>query len=996
MKYIVCFCRWRTMLCNSERPTVCGGTPDASAQPRPNTSPALHLTQSTHTMPAINNNQKLDDLSENCESPDHCVTVGYRKRCRPCHSKYVRESKRKQRQENKLQADMKIKTRSVNIKKRTKYYHVLCEQCKKKKVLDYCSECSSKYTSVKQVNYRQMKQVRNKYQSVSKGVCQDLSVGHETKIKSKGKSQVSGLCNNIKSVSKDICQVNAIGPVKKTHKKKTVANTVVKKSRTQAKKGKKSLKNKDFIDPITGDFEDKYSEGTIDNAASKFNTTIGHGSPIKTFKTISKIANKADLDTQVCMFRKYMPQLHVEKKVGMNDKVMKEICDNYLRLKKINKSADKYELLTALASVIKGKSIKEIRVLFSLSHKKASQLKSGSVKRKKRKLKINDKDRLKIKHFYHRQDISRREPGKSTKKNGLTSYMRVTGRCAYKKFRKVHPEVAICLSNFFRLRPKNIKPLHKTPLNMCQCDKCSNINCKLKVLNIPEIKNEQDLYKALICEKTGRFRHADCVEQTCGACRNWRQKIEFYAMNLDENRSIHWQRWENIEYKQKSGKTVIKKVLKTKSGTVRDCLNELIEHDVLNPGKNITFVKHFFNQSYQFQVYQDCKKSLKPGQCLAIQDFSRNIEIYYRHEIKASNWSKKQVTVHPTVLFYKIPESEEEQRLVITHLSDLNTHDATLVHYITKDCIDILLNLYPDIEWKKFFLWSDGCSAQYKGKHSFYFLSEYRVQVERNFFGSEHGKNECDGITGQISIQYNTAVKADEVIISNANDLKNYLCTVHNNDKSKIFKLIEKDNKELECIRKAFDEVNVKVLSGKCTRTLHQIKAGEKSGNLLTRPLSCFCDNCSQEDYENCQNKGHTKGKFTERILKFTNANGNNSTYANEEEEEDDMNLNSEIRVEKKRVKFSDLQVDDIVIVPVGDCETEFHPAQITKIESRQSIYIDYLVPKYDNPEILVKSTSIDYNDYIVPLHDIVMRLPKPKEQRRGRFIFKEKIILNS
>ena len=34
--------------------------------------------------------------------------------------------------------------------------------------------------------------------------------------------------------------------LKKTHKKKTVANTVVKKSRTQAKKGKKSLKNKDF------------------------------------------------------------------------------------------------------------------------------------------------------------------------------------------------------------------------------------------------------------------------------------------------------------------------------------------------------------------------------------------------------------------------------------------------------------------------------------------------------------------------------------------------------------------------------------------------------------------------------------------------------------------------------------------------------------------------------------------------------------------------------
>ena len=69
------------------------------------------------------------------------------------------------------------------------------------------------------------------------------------------------------------------------------------------------------------------------------------------------------------------------------------------------------------------------------------------------------------------------------------------------------------------------------------------------------------------------------------------------------------------------------------------------------------------------------------------------------------------------------------------------------------------------------------------------------------------------------------------------------MCNVYKNDESKIFKLIETDNKELESIKNIFDCVSVKVLSGKCTRTLHQIKPGKKSGELLTRPLSCFCKN---------------------------------------------------------------------------------------------------------------------------------------------------------
>ena len=66
--------------------------------------------------------------------------------------------------------------------------------------------------------------------------------------------------------------------------------------------------------------------------------------------------------------------------------------------------------------------------------------------------------------------------------------MRVTGKFAYAKFKEEHPLIEISLSVFCDLRPKSIKPLHKTPLDMCQCDKCLNIRNKLNVLNIPGIK----------------------------------------------------------------------------------------------------------------------------------------------------------------------------------------------------------------------------------------------------------------------------------------------------------------------------------------------------------------------------------------------------------------------------------------------------------------------------------------------------------------------------
>ena len=118
--------------------------------------------------------------------------------------------------------------------------------------------------------------------------------------------------------------------------------------------------------------------------------------------------------------------------------------------------------------------------------------------------------------------------------------------------------------------------------------------------------------------------------------------------------------------------------------------------------------------------------------------------------------------------------------------------------------------------------------------------------------------------------------------------------------------------------------------------------------------------------------------------------------YDNEEDNltpDDSIHLDKEIRVQQQEFKFTDLQVEDIIIVPVGDNPITYQPAQITKLEDSRNIYIDYLVPNFDHPEVLVKSDSEDYKNWVIPLNEIVMKLPEPKEQRRGRIIFKEKII---
>ena len=111
----------------------------------------------------------------------------------------------------------------------------------------------------------------------------------------------------------------------------------------------------------------------------------------------------------------------------------------------------------------------------------------------------------------------------------------------------------------------------------------------------------------LLCAKPSEdfeFRNMDCVNNHCGHCKDWGHKIRsLIPENIDLTKIIKWHTWKNVEYFTKNGKKCFRRTLITESGTYDECVAKLINDDIFGPGKNFTFVQHYFTQKYQTKMY---------------------------------------------------------------------------------------------------------------------------------------------------------------------------------------------------------------------------------------------------------------------------------------------------------------------------------------------------------------------------------------------------------
>ena len=547
---------------------------------------------------------------------------------------------------------------------------------------------------------------------------------------------------------------------------------------------------------------------------------------------------------------------------------------------------------------------------------------------------------------------------------------------AYKIFKLENENVKISFTKFYLLRPQHMKALPKTPLMFCLCIYCANVKLKLAALNIPGLTTEYHLYNALICEKENEmqmFRNDQCIFRLCESCKHWDQTIKsiITSKGLDFSKTIKWFAWvtETSEH-PKTKKISKRKALVCKSGTIAECEKELIDNDIVNPNQGFTFPQHYFTQHYQQKMFTECIDSLKEGEIICLQDFSNKITLTQQDEIKSAFYGTPQVTVHPTVIYAKLTGESDPKRIVITHLSDIKEQGADMVHYITSDCIKYLSDNF-DVSWKKVYLWSDGCASQYKSKSSFFFLGKYDVDIERNFFASEHGKSESDGVTGMISKKVSNAIKSRRYLIKNAKDMLDFLSESFEK-KTYIFKLIT--CADMQPIKDEFESLKYKVLSGNCTRKLHQIKpSGKKDEVYMIRPFSCFCPNCKNNNFNGCTNINFTKGNFNRQILPSNLTNFDNVNQADEEcdDRQDDYtfaideDVGVEIEIKKYKLKQEYLKIDKFVIVvtkSTDDRSSKQHVARITDIKDQAEnfIFVEFFKPIHDDclkpvPDIFIR-----------------------------------------
>ena len=104
------------------------------------------------------------------------------------------------------------------------------------------------------------------------------------------------------------------------------------------------------------------------------------------------------------------------------------------------------------------------------------------------------------------------------------------------------------------------------------------------------------------------------------------------------------------------------------------------------------------------------------------------------------------------------------------------------------------------------------------------------------------------------------------------------------------------------------------------------------------------------------------------------------------------------ITIEEQDLSLSDLQVNNFIIIPVKGLRDKVFkfPARIIEIDNNGDIHIDYLKPDFDKKEVLINPTSESEKNWIIKIEDVIMKLPDPKEDRRGRYIFNGKLILNN
>jgi hypothetical protein len=306
-----------------------------------------------------------------------------------------------------------------------------------------------------------------------------------------------------------------------------------------------------------------------------------------------------------------------------------------------------------------------------------------------------------------------------------------------------------------------------------------------------------------------------------------------------------------VDKTQKKG--IAKKVLTEKSIPVSELIDVLCK-------EMETFTQHLVNAKWQRDQLGNLKQSLPNGWVLTIEDYSENFRTLYQDEIQSAHYQYAQVTLYCQVSWFSCPTCQAQIHEAAAFISEDLLHDPFAILAFHKSYKKYLLEQGIEIQHQVFY--SDGCPTQYKAKQPFEHTRTSKETLghtsEHCFFGTRHGKSECDAVGGLLKSKARSHVAARAGLIRNADEFfqfcktleKKVECAKGEHKSRVIFKVddIERPKKERTLVP----------LPG--TQKLHHIKAGENDGEVVYRSKSCHCEEGCRDGSksEECINQEQT------------------------------------------------------------------------------------------------------------------------------------------
>lgn len=163
-----------------------------------------------------------------------------------------------------------------------------------------------------------------------------------------------------------------------------------------------------------------------------------------------------------------------------------------------------------------------------------------------------------------------------------------------------------------------------------------------------------------------------------------------------------------------------------------------------------TLVPHSYIAKSQAAYLKERKNNINENEALVLMDFAEKYGFVLQDAAQRYHWTHVSCTIHPVVIYYKNPDTDDLCHLSLCYISDDLNHDVGFVYNIQSKIVESIKYHCPSVNTIKYF--TDGCSAQYENCKRFLNLCHHEVDfgitVTWSFFATSHGKSPCDGIGG--------------------------------------------------------------------------------------------------------------------------------------------------------------------------------------------------------------------------------------------------------